>query len=355
MANTRTKELTPIEILDTNFNRKYALSVASPNNNLNQLEHILCETTLFDNIQYLFQKSSELVNSIRLYPFNVRNFMVMVDEALTTRYIPIGRVSGGIGGTELVGRASKGVKNNVLISTIVIPPGTKFYQFEPYTKMKIFLPYLGYFDLPVNELRYAYTTTGITLTIRYSVDFDTGMLTAYVYNDDEGYLILTATGKIGVDIPIGSTNANEVATNILSSSLKIVGGSLITLASGGTATPVGAVVTASGVKSAFSGAVDLATHSVTHYTNGGLNGGSSNMASPNKCYVEILEPIPNIQTNNDIEKYAHTYGRPLQQSRDLDTLTGFTKVGEVHLDGFDEATLPEIEEIESLLKSGVIL
>lgn len=49
------------------------------------------------------------------------------------------------------------------------------------------------------------------------------------------------------------------------------------------------------------------------------------------------------------------YGYPLYAYASLGTLTGFTTVSEVHLDGFSTSTESELREIESLLKSGVIL
>jgi len=49
------------------------------------------------------------------------------------------------------------------------------------------------------------------------------------------------------------------------------------------------------------------------------------------------------------------YGYPLNSYVRLGTLTGFTTVSEVHLDGFSFSTESELNEIESLLKSGVIL
>ena len=349
MANTRTKSVTEITRLDNNFNRKYAISVGEPPNlQLNRLEKILCEENFFDNIQYLFQSSHELVNSVRLYPFSIPDFAVMQDDGELSRYIPIGRISGS--DVQCNGLAIKGVKNNVLIAEFYLGRPFGFWSYYPYTRMKIFLPYLGYYDLPVNEI-FRDNVNDAHIEVRYSIDFDTGMCTAYVVNESLNYVILTTSGKIGVDIPIGSTNANEVAKNILSSSVSLAGGLLTTLVGGAVGGGIGAVVGLSGGVKAVTGATNMLTGSTIHYDNGVLHGGSSNMASPNQCFI--------IKTNRTIlgnmSEFNKTYGRPLHQTYTLSQLHGFTKVGEIHLENFVDATDTEINEIETLLKSGVIL
>ena len=57
----------------------------------------------------------------------------------------------------------------------------------------------------------------------------------------------------------------------------------------------------------------------------------------------------------DIPNYAHLIGRPSSYSGKLKELNGYTEVGAVHMDGFPNALSEELDEIESLLKSGVIL
>ena len=68
-----------------------------------------------------------------------------------------------------------------------------------------------------------------------------------------------------------------------------------------------------------------------------------------KPYVLVTRPISFIP-----DSYESLIGRPYQTTATLGSQTGFVKVREVHLDGIT-ATEAEKEEIERMLKKGVIL
>ena len=60
-----------------------------------------------------------------------------------------------------------------------------------------------------------------------------------------------------------------------------------------------------------------------------------------------------IPTNDtEIGKY---YGKPLNEYRLLKDLSGYTIVGNEHLENFGSSTKQETEEIKSILNGGVIL
>lgn len=69
-------------------------------------------------------------------------------------------------------------------------------------------------------------------------------------------------------------------------------------------------------------------------------------------YIKKIEPQPVIPDN-----YYELYGGVCNLTVELSTLKGkgFTKCANIHMTGFTSATLEEINEIESLLLSGVIL
>lgn len=80
----------------------------------------------------------------------------------------------------------------------------------------------------------------------------------------------------------------------------------------------------------------------------GLNG--------NTGYLSLQRPylvmsIPNISLPDN---YGHYYGYPCNMTCNLGDLSGFTVVSDCHLDGF-RCTKTELDEIEALLKEGVIL
>lgn len=54
------------------------------------------------------------------------------------------------------------------------------------------------------------------------------------------------------------------------------------------------------------------------------------------------------------ENYGKYYGYPCNMTLKLSDLSGFTKIKDCHLDGFS-CTKTELDEIESLLKQGIII
>lgn len=61
--------------------------------------------------------------------------------------------------------------------------------------------------------------------------------------------------------------------------------------------------------------------------------------------------IPNLSLPDN---YGHYYGYPCNMTLKLGELSGFTVVSDCHLDGF-RCTKSELDEIERLLKQGVVL
>lgn len=80
----------------------------------------------------------------------------------------------------------------------------------------------------------------------------------------------------------------------------------------------------------------------------GLNGNTGYLSMQ---VPYIVMSIPNISMP---ENYGHYYGYPCNMTCNLGSLSGFTVVSDCHLDGF-RCTKTELDEIEALLKEGVIL
>ena len=82
----------------------------------------------------------------------------------------------------------------------------------------------------------------------------------------------------------------------------------------------------------------------------------SSTTNPNSFINSYIHPFLLIRrptTDIDIEHYKHLEGRPLNNTRRLMDLTGYTEVGNIHLD--IEAFEDEISEIEELLNGGVVI
>lgn len=219
-----------------------------------------------------------------------------------------------------------------------------FLDFSGYTKIKAWLPYIGFVDLVPEELY------GRTIKFRYTIDFEIGNCTCFI--EDDTKLIKSANGQIGVKVPIGSSSIDGRINGIISGSIGMASGLVSTAVGAVTANPI---AIAGGVTSTINSAVGTINNMKPDIRRGEIGAMSTMVNAPQQVYLIIERPIVSYSD------YSSLYGLPLGKMEDLSDMTGFTKIEEVHLedmrtnDAEDYATETELDEIESLLKAGVIL
>lgn len=295
-------------------------------------------TSWFEN---LFNKASDTIGSLRAYPIS---------------YINLGFL--GDSGTLRAGGHLWDIDNHPLdslkkiykhtIGRYTFPNASSFIDFSPYTQVQVFIPYMEFVELPINEL------VGRTLTIEYYVDLASGIAIAYFVTtkNNESHVISIKTGKIGVDIAWGKDNSVENSRNIINTALSTATSLTLMNATKGASVVAKATASARMGAEASKGALSILNSTQTRYERGGSSGCFAYLSSPNSVYMIIKKPKL-AQVNED--EYAHTYGKPLYKDYELRYLSGFTIVDQIHLTGFDTALDEEVNEIESLLKSGVHL
>lgn len=313
------------------FNTKYILPTIS---SVDELKDLLCNPNFVDQLNFLFKNPSDFVNGIKYYPFAISTFLGSTAESLK------------IGGQTTTISANKvtSIAKRVEVTHFTVPRSyNNFMDFEPYTKIEMYVPYFSFMNLPVNEVM------GKTVYVYLSVDFDTGVGTIYIEVD--GKVIMTDSAKIGIDIPMGSSNMKEVIKENIANALKVTAG-IVTMAVAPAGKISGALLTAKGLSMAVTSGIDAVTGSEVRYTRGSLTGGTDMLASPTSVYLIITKP--NAVPINP-SSYTQLKGKPLGQIRELSSVSGLTVVEQIHLAGFDTALRSEVEEIESLLHEGVIL
>lgn len=280
-----------------------------------------------------FQQNSDYVSSISFIAINPTPF---IESSETDQYVKIGSQTATL--SENVKRVTMW-KNSVKLFEVTI---TRYYNnfldFAPYTKLKLCVPYFGFIDIP---MEYAYKGK---IEGHVAVDFSSGKGTLYLYQGS--ILLTTKTAQLSISIPLGKTNAEEQKRNkVLHAIQGAVGVGMIAL-SGGNPLMAGAGIALAGktVINAMNDNVDrLASYE------GGQ--GDASMIAINKSIVGIYEMPQNIVLPN-----AHLVGKPCRQTLSLATLTGFTKVGDIHFDPQGEKIFQdEMDEIVNLLHAGVIL
>lgn len=204
-------------------------------------------------------------------------------------------------------------------------------DYAPYTKIQLFLPFIGVVNLDTNEVM------GSTLNVTYRVDVLTGACLAQVSvsRSDYGAVMYTFSGNCAVQLPITGGNYSSIIANTIG-----IGASIgATIASGGALAPVAVAGAAAGVSNSHL--------NVAHSGSIGANAGAMGGKIP---YLIITRPKP-YNANN----YNNFYGYPSNNTIKLSSCTGYTRVKDIHLENISSATDDELTEIESLLKEGVII
>ena len=221
------------------------------------------------------------------------------------------------------------------------------FDFDPYTKITIWLPYIGYKDLLADEVM------GHSIYVKYHIDAMNGDCVAFVgvsstssSGPDVTKLLGQYTGNCGVQIPLsGQSFDNAVATSI----------TLLGSAAGvGISAGLGAAGLGEGISGDAAMALTHATASVVsnmkpNITRGGSMGSSSGLMSMRTPYI-----IKRIPRQSLPENFRELRGYPSNIYATLSQLTGFAAVEDIQLNNIP-AMETERKEIIEWLKGGVLL
>lgn len=218
-----------------------------------------------------------------------------------------------------------------------------FLDHDPYTMVQIWLPFCGLYPV-----RSEYVV-GDTIKFYYIVDLNTGMCTAIVANSR--FVILTATGKIGVDYTVSGndiiTQSERMASSYINAGLSAFSGGVQTGSAAASGDVIGTVT--AGVNAAGSiaqNAINIASAQRSVPVVVGSGSGFGSTFSPSTPAVIVSVPAVKIPAD-----YGHTSGYVYNQLRRIGDLSGFVVCDNPDLSGIP-ATQEELKEIQSILTSG---
>lgn len=196
-----------------------------------------------------------------------------------------------------------------------------YLDYSPYTKVNIFLPFIGDHQLNTDEVM------NKTIGVKYRFDIGTGDCVAFITVD--GSVLYSFSGNCAARLPISGNNWSGLIPSITGA---IAG-----------AGAVAAGVPALGAASAL--AVTSMKESISHT---GALSGSAGLMGVQTPYLIISRPRQVLPINQN----SYT-GYPSFITESLGSLSGYTEVESCHIDHVP-ATGAELEEIERLLKGGVV-
>ena len=233
----------------------------------------------------------------------------------------------------------------------------------PYTRVQIYLPGIGIRDLNTDDV------IGKYVFVRYQCDNVSGQFVAYVLVSNntkasDASVKYSFSGSVAAPFPISQNNwgntyiaAATLAAGALAVGASAAGGAAAAGAAGasGTATAGAEAGTAAGVSGGSIGGAavnvgsSLSQLAKPSITRSGTVSGTTSLFSVKQPYLIIEKP--NIQDFADFNKIK---GYACGKTFKLGDLTGYTEVEKIHIHGLT-ATAGEINEIEALLRSGVML
>lgn len=222
--------------------------------------------------------------------------------------------------------------------------GDNFLDYEPHSKIFIYLPFVGIRQLDMDEC------VGKSIGVTYQFDNISG--SCIVFITINGAVRYSFSGSCAIGVPISQSNWGQTymaAATIAAGG--IAGGVSAGAAAMGGASSIGAVAGQSalgaGAGIAKSSGLGAAIGKPTISRSGSISGAASALGVPYP-YL-IIERPEQAKVANPAPVIGLASGRTLP----LSALSGFNVIEDIHLSGI-AATAAELDEIEKLLYQGVI-
>lgn len=213
-----------------------------------------------------------------------------------------------------------------------------FRDYEPYTRLSLFLPFVGDVNISTNDCIIPHK-----IHVIYNIDFLSGVACAEVLIDEDVRYAYQAA--MCAAVPVTSSDASRLIASIIGAAVGTVSGGVMGGIVGGTA---GSRMASRALIGGVSEVAMSPINGIQTQRTGSISA-NTGLLGEMKPYVLVTRPISVVA-----DQYKSLLGQPYQLDGSLGSQTGFVKVREVHLDGIT-ATEAEKTEIEQLLKEGVIL
>ena len=338
-------------------------------------------------LESFFSKPDDWISTVMVYPFNI---------PLGRNGTSQGKLQLGLYDTKIDCYDLLLVSEMYEMGEILIQPHfNNFADYDGYSKMEVWLPFLGSVDISLNDVMGKY------LKFRLGVDYISGQGIWYICVGDEptnatsiyvdllnglnDRILSTHTCQLGIQLPIGTSNTASVYRNLIMGAVKGVSTALSSYAISSLGASGGKAITKE-VKTrlnqktgnklitdrtqetkydssnyqfgkSITTCFDYATASLNNMHISASTDRSNNPTTMiNTCKsIKVIRYYPKLITTD--ENYGKLYGYPLGQTKVLSTLSGYTEISNIHIEGegFKSATQKEILMLKEALSDGIIL
>ncbi len=227
-----------------------------------------------------------------------------------------------------------------------------YLDFAPYTKVSIYLPGIGIRELNTDDVM------GQRIWVVYHCDNCTGQFMAFVAigkTEAKASVRYTFSGSVAASFPLTQENWGNVYIAAATMAAGAIGGGVAQGAAAMTSGESGSKILSSTIGGAMEGAgisgpnIGNSINSLSKptITRSGTVSGTTSLFSVKKPYLIVERP-----DYQSFAGFADTKGYPCGTYYPFSKLSGYTVIEAVNLVDIP-ATVTELNEIESLLKSGV--
>ena len=304
----------PTPIVNSTGNNLFTLYNVTPTE-MSNLADYLWSTNFIDSFKKFFSNPSDSLISLVGYPVDVKNN--------GAKNIKIGYMDSGVSSHVITDYIQEFDLGSVYIPKFY----NNFLDNNPYTKVSIYLPFIGSCSLDSDIV------VGATIKIKYRVELLTANCVALlsVSNINGTYPIYQFNGNLGMQFPLSSGSYASIYKNLISTGISAVAA----YASGGALTPL-----------AIASAANTVVGSKSEVSKSGNMNGSSGYCGILKPYVIVERPVTDIPSS-----YAKYNGVVTNMSLSIGSLQGYCVMENV-----DVSTIPcsesERAEITNLLLNG---
>lgn len=301
-----------------------------------KLKEFLFKKTFLDNVSRLWENPAEYIVDLTYYPLrpNTLNMTGAQEQII------VGNINSEVTGLIF---PDSGNRFHYMGAYHVEPYYNSYLDYEPYTSISIYLPYIGVRSLDSSRI------TGHTINVGYTFDFNTRQVTAHLGLDGEGFGDLgnaldSFTGSFGVAFPLSGSQANQVALNVLQSTSQLI--SSAGAIAGGVATGNVAAVYGGAVNA---GSTLLGGQAIRPESLGTLTP-TAGLYAPQMPYLIINRPITALPSS-----WATDMGYSAGYSGKVSSFTGYLEALHVELNRAANMTEQEAQEIITALQGGILI
>lgn len=287
-----------------------------------------------DNFKKIVADPMDVIIGLHIVP------LTALQIGTTSSTLVVGNISTGLS----MDKATKQYVEVDMGTLEILPKWGAYLDFSPYSKMTLFLPYIGYVDVSPDDCMNG------SISVKYYVDIIGGSCVAQVKCND--HVLYQFSGMCSCQLPVTAGQYQNIAIagmNILGSLFGGMANMAMPLGNNDDAAMSGMLGQFS---SAFGTIGSIGSNVLSMYKpaiqrSGGF-GSSSGLMGIQKPYLILT--VPRMCVPGEQNKYI---GYPSFVTKVMNTLSGFNSVQVTHLNNMS-CTAEEADEIIALLSQGVI-